>query len=85
MQYQYVVSAHKANSVTASVSGAFTAPHELNLVIAKGNRLEVHTFVAQQQLTLVGEYQLNGHISTVNFFHPADRLTGMLLVTSEKR
>ncbi|KAJ1902714.1 DNA damage-binding protein 1a [Coemansia sp. IMI 209127] len=84
MQYQYVVSAHKANSVTASVSGSFTAPHELNLVVAKGNRLEVHTFVTPQQLSLVGEYQLNGHISTLHFFQPADRLTGLLLVTSEK-
>ncbi|KAJ1662770.1 DNA damage-binding protein 1a [Coemansia sp. RSA 1813] len=84
MQYQYVVSAHKANSVTASVSGSFTAPHELNLVVAKGNRLEVHAFVTRQQLNLVGEYQLNGQISTLHFFQPSDRLTGLLLVTSEK-
>ncbi|KAI9499864.1 mono-functional DNA-alkylating methyl methanesulfonate N-term-domain-containing protein [Coemansia spiralis] len=83
MQYQYVVSAQKASSVAASVSGAFIAPHETNLILAKGNRLEIHGFAAQS-LNLVAEYQLNGRIASLHFFHPSDRLTGLILVTSEK-
>ncbi|KAJ2498804.1 DNA damage-binding protein 1a [Coemansia sp. RSA 1972] len=85
MQYQYVVSAHKASSVLASVSGAFTLPEATDLVLAKYNRIEVHTLTAATgQLRQVGGWALNGKISTLHFFHPTDRLTGCILVTSEK-
>ncbi|KAJ2481062.1 DNA damage-binding protein 1a [Coemansia sp. RSA 2131] len=85
MQYQYVVSAHKASSVLASVSGAFTLPEAMDLVLAKNNRIEVHTLTAATgQLRQVGGWALNGKISTLHFFHPSDRLTGCILVTSEK-
>ncbi|KAJ2589658.1 DNA damage-binding protein 1a, partial [Coemansia sp. RSA 1797] len=85
MQYQYVVSAHKASSVLASVSGAFTLPEATDLVLAKNNRIEVHTLTAATgQLRQVGDWALNGKISTLHFFHPSDRLTGCILVTSEK-
>ncbi|KAJ2382985.1 hypothetical protein H4S02_005500, partial [Coemansia sp. RSA 2611] len=85
MQYQYVVSAHKPSSVLASVSGAFTMPQATDLIVAKGNRLEVHTLAAgTDKLQLVGSWALNGRIASVDFMHPADRLTGLVLVTSDK-
>ncbi|ORX71661.1 hypothetical protein DL89DRAFT_204819, partial [Linderina pennispora] len=80
----YVVSAHKASSVTASVSGAFVAPHETNLVVAKGNRLEIHTQTSHG-LMLVTEQALYGRITSLHFFHPTGRLTGLVLVTSDKQ
>ncbi|KAI8324485.1 hypothetical protein GQ54DRAFT_296163 [Martensiomyces pterosporus] len=83
MQYQYIVTAHKASSVTASISGPFIAPHETNLVVAKGNRLEIHT-LTPQGLRLVTEQQLYGRIVSLHFFHPKDRLTGLILATSDK-
>ncbi|KAJ1792002.1 DNA damage-binding protein 1a, partial [Coemansia sp. RSA 1938] len=67
------------------VSGAFTLPEATDLVLAKNNRIEVHTLTAATgQLRQVGDWALNGKISTLHFFHPSDRLTGCILVTSEK-
>ncbi|KAJ2350906.1 DNA damage-binding protein 1a, partial [Coemansia sp. RSA 2618] len=83
MQYQYVVSAHKSSSVSACASGAFTSPDATNLVLSKNSLLEIHT-LANGQLHLVGSWPLFGKITSLHFFHPADRLTGLILVTSEK-
>ncbi|KAJ2715873.1 hypothetical protein H4R19_000960 [Coemansia spiralis] len=84
MQYQYVVSAYKAGSVSASVRGAFTAPGAVNLIVAKGNRVQVHVHEGGERLRLVGECALNGTIATLHFMHPAERPTGLVVVTSDK-
>lgn len=44
MSMGYVVSAKKATSVLFSASGAITGPNELNLILAKTNRLEVRNW-----------------------------------------
>ncbi|KAJ2866660.1 DNA damage-binding protein 1a [Coemansia aciculifera] len=80
MQYQYIVSAHKASSVTSSVNGPFRTPNETNLLVAKGNRLEI--FTTTTCLQLVGEYSFHGQISSLHIFHPEDRLTCLVLVVS---
>ncbi|KAJ2440892.1 hypothetical protein GGF42_007475, partial [Coemansia sp. RSA 2424] len=86
MQYQYIVSAHKASSVTASVSGRFRTPDETNLLVGKGNRLELFTWTTQENssssLQLVGEYSFNGQITSLHILHPSDRLTCLCLVFS---
>ena len=38
----YAVSAHRPTTVTHTAVGAFTAPGDLNLVLARGTRIEVH-------------------------------------------
>ncbi|KAJ2318877.1 hypothetical protein GGI00_006513, partial [Coemansia sp. RSA 2681] len=85
--YQYIVSAHKASSVTASVSGQFRTPDETNLLVGKGNRLELFAWTTQESsssnsLQLVGEYSFNGQITSLHILHPSDRLTCLCLVFS---
>ncbi|KAJ2834830.1 hypothetical protein GGI24_000195 [Coemansia furcata] len=80
MQYQYIVSAHKASSVTSSVSGPFRGPAETNLLVAKGNRIEI--FTTTGSLQAVGEYTFHGQISSLHIIHPEDRLTCLVLVVS---
>ncbi|KAJ2737699.1 DNA damage-binding protein 1a, partial [Coemansia sp. BCRC 34301] len=80
--FQYIVSAHKASSVTSSVSGQFCGPDTTNLLVAKGNRLELYTWTSSARLQLVGEYSFNGQISTLHLLDPADRLASACLVVS---
>ncbi|GAB4829414.1 DNA damage-binding protein 1a [Ancistrocladus abbreviatus] len=45
--WNYVVTAHKPTNVTHSCVGNFTSPHELNLIIAKCTRIEIHLLTPQ--------------------------------------
>jgi DNA damage-binding protein 1 len=44
--WNYVVTAHKPTNVTHSCVGNFTNPQELNLIIAKCTRIEIHLLTA---------------------------------------
>ncbi|KAG6404983.1 hypothetical protein SASPL_132562 [Salvia splendens] len=45
--WNYVVTAHKPTNVTHSCVGNFTSPQELNLIIAKCTRIEIHLLSPQ--------------------------------------
>ncbi|KAK9227132.1 hypothetical protein WN943_012181 [Citrus x changshan-huyou] len=45
--WNYVVTAHKPTNVTHSCVGNFTSPQELNLIIAKCTRIEIHLLTPQ--------------------------------------
>jgi hypothetical protein len=44
--WNYVVTAHKPTNVTHSCAGSFTNPPDLNLIIGKCTRLEIHLLTA---------------------------------------
>ncbi|KAJ2780071.1 hypothetical protein H4R18_003651 [Coemansia javaensis] len=83
MQYQYVVSAHKASSVTCSVSGAFTAAGRADVVVARGARVAVQT-LSGGRLRRVGEWTANGRIAALQLVHPADRATALVVAVSDR-
>ncbi len=43
MAYNYVATCQKPTGVTHAFTAAFTGPEDLNLVIVKSSRLEVHS------------------------------------------
>ncbi|CAN6454566.1 unnamed protein product [Victoria cruziana] len=45
--WNYVVTAHKPTNVIHSCVGNFTSPQELNLIIAKCTRIEIHLLTPQ--------------------------------------
>ncbi|KAM7524858.1 hypothetical protein LguiA_014760 [Lonicera macranthoides] len=45
--YNYVVTAHKPTNVTHSCVGNFTGPNDLNLIVAKCTRIEIHLLTPQ--------------------------------------
>jgi hypothetical protein len=49
MSYTYVVTSQKPTAVKFAKVCQFTGPHDKNLIIAKGNRIEVY-ITAQLQL-----------------------------------
>uniref|UniRef100_A0A7N0V777 DNA damage-binding protein 1 n=1 Tax=Kalanchoe fedtschenkoi TaxID=63787 RepID=A0A7N0V777_KALFE len=67
--WNYVVTAHKPTNVTHSCVGNFTGPQELNLIIAKCTRIEIH-LLTPQGLQPVLDVPLYGRIATLELFRP---------------
>jgi hypothetical protein len=57
MAYNYVVTAQKPTAVTHSLTAAFTGPDQLNLILIKSTRLEIHT-MGPEGLVAVGGSRL---------------------------
>jgi hypothetical protein len=65
----YVVSAQKPTVVHTAVKCNFTAPDEMNLVVAKGHMLEVF-MVTADGLSSLFEMSLFGTVATLVAFKP---------------
>eukprot|EP01091_Cochliopodium_minus_P000594 TRINITY_DN1052_c0_g2_i2.p1 TRINITY_DN1052_c0_g2~~TRINITY_DN1052_c0_g2_i2.p1 ORF type:complete len:680 (-),score=176.68 TRINITY_DN1052_c0_g2_i2:1364-3403(-) len=82
MSYLYVTTAHKPSSVTHSVTGNFTGPKELNLIISKGTRIEIHQLTEDgvQPLLDIGIY---ARITTMFLFRPKGSKQDHLFISTE--
>lgn len=69
MAHNYVVTAHKPTAVNAAVVGNFTASDDLNLIIAKNTRLEIHV-VTPEGLRPHLDIGIYGRISVMELFRP---------------
>lgn len=69
MAHNYVVTAHKPTAVNAAVVGNFTAADDLNLIIAKNTRLEIHV-VTPEGLRPHLDIGIYGRISVMELFRP---------------
>ena len=69
MAHNYVVTAQEATAVNAAVRGHFTGPNDLNLIISKNNRLEVHV-VSPEGLKPIIDINIYGRVATMELFRP---------------
>ncbi|XP_049877553.1 DNA damage-binding protein 1 [Pectinophora gossypiella] len=69
MAYHYVVTAQKPTAVTACVTGNFTSPTDLNLLVAKVSRLEMY-LVTPEGLRPMKEVGLYGRVAKMKLFRP---------------
>ena len=74
MAHNYVVTAHKPTAVNAAVVGNFTAADDLNLIIAKNTRLEIHV-VTPEGLRPHLDIGIYGRISVMELFRPVVSFT----------
>ncbi|KAF5752708.1 hypothetical protein HS088_TW01G00624 [Tripterygium wilfordii] len=81
--WNYVVTAHKPTNVTHSCVGNFTSPQELNLIIAKCTRIEIHLLTAQGLQPLL-DVPLYGRIATLELFRPHGEAQDLLFVATER-
>ncbi|XP_076949712.1 DNA damage-binding protein 1-like [Bidens hawaiensis] len=81
--YNYVVTAHKPTNVTHSCVGNFTAPHELNLIIAKCTRIEIHLLTPQGLQPLL-DVPIYGRIATLELFRPHGETQDLLFIATER-
>ncbi|XP_043689453.1 DNA damage-binding protein 1-like [Telopea speciosissima] len=86
--WNYAVTAHKPTNVTHSCVGNFTSPQELNLIIAKCTRIEIHLLTPQglQVLTLqpMLDVPLYGRIATLELFRPHGEVQDFLFISTER-
>ncbi|XP_052756442.1 DNA damage-binding protein 1 [Galleria mellonella] len=69
MAYHYVVTAQKPTAVTACITGNFTSPTDLNLLVAKVCRLEMY-LVTPEGLRPMKEIGLYGRVAKMKLFRP---------------
>ncbi|XP_048331269.1 DNA damage-binding protein 1a [Ziziphus jujuba] len=81
--WNYVVTAHKPTSVTHSCVGNFTSPHELNLIIAKCTRIEIH-LLTPQGLQPMLDVPIYGRIATLELFRPHGEAQDFLFIATER-
>ncbi|XP_033123862.1 DNA damage-binding protein 1-like [Anneissia japonica] len=83
MSNNYVVTAHKPTAVNACVTGNFTGPNDLNLIIAKNTRLEIY-LVTPEGLRPVKEVCMYGRISTLKLIQSESSAKSQLFVLTAK-
>ncbi|XP_022762655.1 DNA damage-binding protein 1a-like [Durio zibethinus] len=81
--WNYVVSAHKPTNVTHSCVGNFTNPQELNLIIAKCTRIEIH-LLTPQGLQPMLDVPIYGRIATLELFRPHGEAQDFLFIATER-
>ncbi|CAK9232974.1 unnamed protein product [Sphagnum jensenii] len=81
--WNYVVTAHKPTNVTHSCVGNFTNPQELNLIIAKCTRIEIHLLTAAGLQPML-DVPIYGRIATLELFRPPGDSQDLLFLSFER-
>lgn len=82
MAYNYVVTAQKPTSVTHSLTGAFTSPIDMNLILAKCSRLEIHR-MTPDGLSPVLDVQIYGRVAVLELFRPENEKKDLMFLCTE--
>ena len=67
MSYNYNVTAHKPTAVSHSLAGHFTSADTFNVLLGKGNRIEIHS-VSPEGLKPVLDVPMYGQLSYMELF-----------------
>lgn len=84
MSYLYAATSLKSTAVNYSVVCNFTSPTDTNLIVAKGNQLEIH-ILKEDGLSLVLETPLFGRIRSLDYYRPANSAQDVLFVLIERK
>lgn len=80
---QYVVSANKPTIVSHSVVGNFTSPYDLNLILAKGTRIEIFG-IGDDNIQAMYDVGIYGRISTMFLFRAKNEKQDSLWLSTER-
>ncbi|XP_046643566.1 DNA damage-binding protein 1-like [Daphnia pulicaria] len=82
MAHNYVVTAHKQTAVTSCVTGNFTSPNDLNLIVAKNYRLEIY-LVTPEGLRPLKEVGIYGKIAVMKLYKSGnDKKDSLFILTA---
>jgi len=81
--FNYCVTAHKPTVVTHSLVGRFTSPNDLNLIISKSTRIEIHSVTAEGLQPLL-DFDIYGRIATIELFRPTGEPQDLLFISTER-
>jgi DNA damage-binding protein 1 len=83
MAYNYVATSQRPTAVTHSEVGNFTSPTELNLILAKSNRLMIYA-VTEEGLTGQHDVPIYGKIASLVLFRVPGEQQDSLFVLTER-
>ena len=69
--FNYAVSAHKPTAVTHAVACSFTSETALDLIVAKGTKLEVYSMHQPTQMKKIVDTQLFGRVAALQVWRPS--------------
>ena len=84
MSYSYIVNSQKPTAVQHTVVCSFTSPHETNLILARGNHLEIQT-LREDGLAPILDVALFGKITSLDFYRPVNSSQDVLFILTEKK
>ena len=82
--YHYVASAQKPTNVTHSALASFTGPDDINLVVIKCTRLEVHKLTPDEGLAPVLDVGVYGRVAAMEVYRPAGEQQDLIFLTTER-
>ncbi|KAF1802332.1 mono-functional DNA-alkylating methyl methanesulfonate N-term-domain-containing protein [Mucor lusitanicus] len=83
--HKYVVTAQKPTATQFAVKGLFTSPHETNLILGKGTRIEVYTLTVDGLKPTI-EFSIHGTIIALRLYTPQGRdKASLFLITSRHK
>ena len=82
--FSYIVTSQKSTAVNHSVVCSFFSHEEKNLIIAKGNNLEIHTL---KENTLIADLDISvyGKIISLDMYRPTSFSQDLLFVLTESK
>lgn len=83
MAYNYVATAQKPTSVTHSLTAAFTGANDVNLLLAKSTRFEIH-LLTPEGLLPQHDINLYGRIAIFEVFRAANEPQDWLFVVTQR-
>ena len=84
MSYNYVITSQRPTAVSHAIVCDFTGENSNNLVISKGNRIEIHNANAEG-VTPVIEFGLYGTVSSLTHYRPAGMVQDVLFILTAKK
>lgn len=83
MAYNYVVTAHRASAVNQCITGNFTGPNDLNLIVGKLSRFEIFK-ITSSGLKLMRDVTVFGTIVALKLFRPPNERKDLLFMLTNK-
>lgn len=86
MSYLYYVTSQKSTAVNISVVANFTSSTDNNLILAKGNHLEIYSVTSTDGLTLLYDFPINGRIKALEAYRvPSNNQDYLFILTERKK
>lgn len=82
--HAYVVTSQKATAVQNSLICNFTSLTDRNLIITKGNNIEIYT-VRESSIELIEELSIYGRIGAITYYRPPKFDRDVLIILTDKR
>lgn len=84
MSYLYAVTSQRPTATNFSIVCNFTSPTDRNLVLARGNYLEIHV-LREHGLSPVLDVPMFGRIKALDFYRPVNGTQDLLFVLIERK